>query len=164
MYLKQSGLKQSPRSSLVAIAISLVLATACNGESKEQAAASTAPANSTPLETPSLVAASPTESPAKTAKATGPKFIERYDPASQTFEKAVELEGGDSISVAEWNRLWDPNDPRFKEQVGSRYSRFAGDGEFTSSGEVTVSRPNRNKGVAKVTHCSKTSGQLRRRG
>ena len=155
----------------------MLIAVACNGEPKGQSG-SAAPSSvgSASVPTPSPVetvipveSPSPTESSTPTpklsaAKATGPKFVERYDPVSQSFEKAVELEGGDSIGVAEWNRLWDPNDPRFKEQVGSRYSRFAGDGEFSSSGEVTVDRPNRKKGVTRVTHCSKTSGQLRRRG
>ena len=170
MYLKPLNLKHCLRISLVTGVTALLFATACNSEVKEQQGPSPSQPTPTPVETLSPVeGASPTESSTptpepKAAKATGPKFVERYDPASQSFEKAVELEGGDSIAVAEWNRLWDPNDPRFKEQVGSRYSRFAGDGEFTSSGEVTVDRPNRKKGVTRVTHCSKTSGQLRRRG
>lgn len=152
----------------LSIPLLILIATACTGEQKERTDSSTpSPTEGVAAVPVESVApeASKTETPAQvSAKVTGPKFVERYDPESKTFEKAVELEGGDSIGVAEWNRLWDPTDPRFKEQVGSRYSRFSTDEEYTSSGEVTVDRPNRKAGVTRVTHCSRTSGQLRRRG
>ena len=127
-----------------------------------------------PIVAPSVEQPSPSQLPAAEQATTtstavptpAQKFVEVYDPETQTFVKAVELEGGDTIPLAEWNRVWDPKDPNFSNEIGNRFSRFSGGDEIESSGgTVTVDRPQRKRsGVVRVTHCSKTSGRLRRRG